>query len=275
MALSGQDSLVTAMAGQQDISFNKVSRTTVAFNWFSTTDLTGQPGAGTLAGTSTAAGVAASDATAGFPPINAFSGANIGYVTGLSYGSSVACRMQVSDLVFKAGAYAFTAGTTTLAAQPSYAARMPNTDYKGTEIWAEVSTAFVTGTAWQVTVTYTNQDGTAGKSTVISPAQAAAALTLGKRFKLDLAAGDTGVQKIESVVATNGGTAMTAGAINILVLRPLFKNIRVKFASDGDVWGPDRTLLKQVYTDSAIDVMIQADSTASGVPDLLLSIANG
>ena len=49
---------------------------------------------------------------------------------------------------------------------------------------------------------------------------AAAALTLGKMFQLPLQAGDSGVQKIESVVVTNGTTAMTAGNFNVLVLRP-------------------------------------------------------
>lgn len=108
-------------------------------------------------------------------------------------------------MLFKAGAYAFTAGTTTLSAQPSYASRIPasGTDYTGTEIWIEVTTAFVTGTAWQVQVTYTNQSGTAGRTSIISAAQAAAGLTLGKMFQIALQAGDTGVQKIESVIVTN------------------------------------------------------------------------
>lgn len=275
MALSGQDSLITALAGGQDVIITKASRTTVGFGWFSTFDLTGQPGAGVLAGTSTAAGVVPNDATAGCPPINAFTGANIGYVAGLSFSNSVASRALVADMVFKAGAYGFAAGTTTLSAQPSYSARMPGTDYKGTQIWIEVTTAFLTGTAWQVQVTYTNQDGTAAKSTVILPAVAVAALTLGRMYRLDLAAGDTGVQKIESVIVTNGGTAMTAGNFNVLVLRQLLNNVRIPLAGFGDTWGADKTLLKQVYTDSALVVLINADSTASGVPDLTLTVVNG
>lgn len=274
MALSGQDSLVTAMAGRQDIIITKASRTSVAFGWFSTFDLTGMPGAGVLAGTSTTVGVVPTDLTVGCSPVNAFAGANIGYIAGLSFSSSVACRKVVADMVFKAGAYGFAAGTTNLATQPSYAARMPGGDYKGTQIWIEVSTAFVTGTAWQVVVTYTNQDGTAGRSTVILPATAAANLTLGRMYRLDLAAGDTGVQKIESVVVTNGGTAMTAGAFNVLVLRPLLSNIRVPLAGFGDTFGPDKTLLKQVFADSALVLLVNADSTASGLPDATLTVIN-
>ena len=274
MALSGEDSLVAAMAAGQDIIITKASRTSVAFGWFSTFDLTGQPGAGVLAGTSTTVGVVPTDATAGTVPINAFVGGGIGYIGGVSFSSSVACRLQVADMVFKAGAYGFAAGTTNLATQPSYVARMPGSDYKGTQIWIEVTTAFVTGTAWQVQVTYTNQDGTAAKSTVILPASAAAALTLGRMYRLDLAAGDTGVQKIDSVIVTNGGTAMTAGAFNVLVLRPLLNSLRVPLAGFGDMFGADKTLLKQVFADSALVLLVNADSTASGLPDLTVTVIN-
>lgn len=274
MAIGGQDALVAALAGGQDIVFNKSSRTTVGFGWFSVFDLTGQPGAGVLAGTSTAAGVVPNDATAGCPPINAFAGANIGYIAGLAFANTVAGRVRLSDMLFKAGAYGFAAGTTALAAQPSYAARLPGTDYKGTEVWIEVTTAFLTGTAWQVQVTYTNQDGTAAKASIILPAAAAANLTLGRMYQLNLAAGDTGVQKIESVIVTNGGTAMTAGNFNVLVLRKLY-DVRVPLAGFGDNFGADKTLLKQIYTDSALIVQIAADSTASGVADLTATIVNG
>lgn len=47
-----------------------------------------------------------------------------------------------------------------------------NSNYYDTEIWIEVTTAFVTGTAWQVQVTYTNQSGVTGRTSIISSAQA-------------------------------------------------------------------------------------------------------
>ena len=275
MTITTQDGLVAALAGGQSVIFSKVSRATVAFGWFSTFDLTGQPGAGVLAGTSTTVGVVPTAGTVGCPPLNAFSGANAGYLAGLTFGNTVASRLRLCDMVFKAGAYGFGAGTTALATQPSYVARMPGSDYKGTEIWIEVTTAFATGTAWQVQVTYTNQDGTAGKSTVILPAMAAAALTLGRMYKFDLAAGDTGVRVIESVIVTNGGTAMTAGAFNVLVLRPIIQNLRVPLAGFGDVLGGDKTLLEDVFAASALVVQVAADSTASGVIDMTIGVVNG
>lgn len=251
------------------------SRTNVAAVPFSVLDLAGNPGAGVLAGANTANGVVPTDATVGFPVINDFAGGTTGYIGGIQFGNSVACRFTLFDLLFKAGAYAFTAATTTLSAQPSYSSRvLGGTDYTNTEIWIEVSTAFVTGTAWQVTVTYTNQAGTAGRSTVISAAQAAAALTLGKLFQLALAPGDTGVQKIESVIVTNGGTAMTAGAVNVLVMRRLWTG-RVRIANDGDTHDIMKTGMPQIFQDSALYLTIAADGTSTGIPEIQLEIVSG
>lgn len=249
------------------------SRTTVATGWFSLFDLAGNPGAGTLAGSSTTAGVVPTDATAGTPTINAFGGSATGYLCQVDFASSVASRLAMFDMLFKAGAYAFTAATSNLSSQPSYSGRVPNSDYSDTQIWIEVSTAFVTGNNWSLTVTYTNQAGTTGHTTIALPVLAAAALTQGRMYQLPLQAGDTGVQKIESVIVTNGSTAMTAGNFNVLVLRPLWSG-RVKVANDGDNHDLAKTAMPVVYADSALVLMVNADSTSSGVPELSYVIAN-
>jgi hypothetical protein len=275
MAITTFDQFIAS--AKQYVSLAKTaSRTTVATGWFSTFDLAGSPGAGTLAGASTAAGVVPTDATAGTPSIDAFQvgGGVVGYLAQVDFGSTVACRLKLFDMVFKAGAYGFAAGTTTLSAQPSYSARMPTGAFDDTQIWIEVSTAFATGNNWQVQVTYTNQAGTTGRSTVILPATAAAGLTLGRMYRLALQAGDTGVQRIDSVIVTNGATAMTAGAVNVLVLRNLWSG-RCRIANDGDVHDLAKTGMPVVYTDSALVLAVNADSTSSGVPELEMVIANG
>lgn len=252
-------------APKQPISMTRTaSRTSVAAQWFSVFDLAGNPGAGTLAGTSTTAGVVPTDATAGCPVINAFGGGAKGYLVQVDFGSSVACRMKLFDLVFKAGAYAFNANTA-LSAQPSYASRMPGGDYGDTQIWLEQVTA---GTGTQVvTVTYTNQAGTGSRST---GAVSTAANIVGRCWQLPLQAGDTGVQKIDNVL----GATATAGTFNILVLRPLWSG-RVRTANDGDVHDFTKTGAPEVFADSAIFKLIAADSTATGIPELELVIANG
>lgn len=274
MTIASLDQYIAAAS--QRVSLTKVaSRAAVAAIPFSVFDLAGNPGAGTLAGSSTTAGVVPTDASNGFPTLNAFGGGNIGYLANVQFGSSVACRFTLFDMLFKAGAYGFAAGTTALSAQPSYASRvLDGSDFTNTEIWIEVSTAFVTGTAWQVNVTYTNQAGVAGKTAIISAALAAAALTAGKLFQIALAAGDTGVQKIQSVIVTNGGTAMTAGAFNVLVLRRLWSG-RCRVANDGDAHDILKTGMPQIFEDSALYLTVAADSTATGIPELQLEIVNG
>lgn len=274
MPISTLDQLIAA-ASQRTTIIKTAARTSVALVPFSILDIVGNPGAGVLAGTSTTAGVVPTSATAGFPIINAFAGGAFGYLNRIEFSSTVPCRLNLFDLVFKAGAYAFTGGTTALTAQPSYAGRMiGGTDFTNTELWVEVSTAFLTGTAWQVQVTYTNQSGTAGRTSIISPAQAAAGLTLGKLFPLALQSGDTGIQKVDSVIATNGGTLMTAGAFNVLVMRRLWQG-RVRIANDGDTHDMLKTGLPQMFDTSALTLVVAADGTSTGLPEVVLEIVSG
>lgn len=266
-------------AAKQKIPFTKtVARTTIAVTWFSILDLAGQPGAGNLTLANTPNGALAVAGANGFPSLNAFAGGATGYLGTISYASSLAGRIQLSDRIYHVGSIGFAAGTNTVAAFPSMAARVPTVnaaaDYRGLEIWIEVSTAFATGTAWQVQVNYTNESGTAGRSTVILPAQAAAALTQGRLMQLALQAGDSGVQSIQSVVVTNGGTAMTAGNFNVLILRPLWDG-RVQVNNGGDVHGIDRVGLPIVFATSALFVFVNVDAASSGVPDLLIEVING
>lgn len=275
MTITSNDLLIAAARQSRIPLIRNVSRTAVALSSYSVFDLAGDPGAGTLAGTSTAAGVVPTSATAGCPIVNAYGGGAVAMIPRLEFNNSVACRMALYDMVFKAGAYAFTAGTTTLSAQPSYSSRMAGgTDYTGTEIWIEVSTAFATGTAWQVQVTYTNQAGTTGRTSIISVARAAAALTLGTMFRMALQAGDSGVQKIESVIVINGGTAMTAGNFNVLVLRGLGAT-RIRVANDVVIQDQFATQLPFVGASPALVCVVTPDSTATGLPEVYIDIANG
>lgn len=255
-------------AAKQVVQWAKTaSRTSIAATWFSVFDLAGSVGAGTLAGANTANGVVPTDATAGCPIINAFGagGSVTGELSNVDFGNTVACRMRLFDLLFKAGAYAFNAAIA-LTAQPGYSSRVPaGTDFTNTQIWIEFVTAF-TG-ALSVAVTYTNQAGTAAKTTGTIVTVAG---TVGRLFQLPLAAGDTGVQKIESVTAT----VATVGTFNVLVLRPLWSG-RVRSVNDGDVHPWDVVGCPQVWTDSALFLAVNADSTATGTPEFELEIANG
>jgi hypothetical protein len=267
VTVTTRDGLVAAQVAAQRVRHLKTaSRTSVAAIPFSVFDLAGDPGAGVLAGTSTAAGVVPTDATAGAPLINAFTGANKGLLTRAEASNTVPCRIAVYDLLFKAGAYAFNSNVT-LAAQPSYSSRVPGgTDFTGLEIWVETVTAF-TG-LMTVTVTYTNQSGTTGRTT--GAIATGVAPTLGRMIRLNLQAGDTGVQKIESVL----GAVATVGTFNVLVMRKIWEG-RVRVANDQVVHGPDLTGIPEVFADSCLVPVVIADSTSTGLPEVVLDVANG
>lgn len=275
MAISSLDNYIASYKQRVGIiKAGGTSRTTVATYPFSLFELVGNPGGGTLAGTSTSAGVVPTDATPGCPIINNFAGGATGYLTKVEFTATVACRLRLYDMLFKAGAYSYAGGTTSLSLQPSFSSRVPSgTDYKETEIWIEIVTGFVTGNTWSVTCNYTNQDGATAHTTATITPLAAANLTIGRMHQLPLAAGDTGVQKIENVVVTNGGTLMTAGTFNVLVLRKLWEG-RVNLANAGDTHDLLKTGMPQVFGDSAFFLQIATDSTSSGIPDINFEVAS-
>jgi hypothetical protein len=263
MAITTLDGYI-ASAKQRVAHLKTASRTAVAAQPFSVFDLAGSPGAGVLAIGNTANGVVPTDAVAGYPVINAFGGGAVGYLSRVEYGSSVAGRLELFDRVFAAGAYAFNANTT-LTAQPSYAARIPGADYTGTELWIEQVTA---GTGVQsVDIGYTNHAGTAGRSTGVTAAPAAA--IVGRCWRVRLQAGDAGIQSIQSVV----GSVATIGTFNVMVLRRLWSS-RVRTANDGGIADMLSTGLPVVFADSAFYVLVLPDSTATGVPELVVEVAN-
>ena len=263
MAITSFDGFIAS--AKQYLSVAKTAaRTSVAASWFSVFDLAGKPGAGVLAGTSTAAGVVPTDATAGCPTIDAFGGGATGHLAQVDFGSSVACRLKLFDLVFKAGAYAFNAAQA-LSGQPSYLARMPEALYRDTQIWVETVTAFTGNPTF--TITYTNQAGTPGRTATLA---AGAALTLGRMMQVPLQVGDTGVQTITNVTCT----VATVGTFNVLVMRPLWSG-RCRTANDGDVHDLTKTGMPVVFADSALFLAVAADGTSTGIPELEMVIADG
>jgi len=239
------------------------TRTLVAAMPYTVFDIAGQPGAGVLAIGNTANGLIPTDVVAGYPMIGSFGGGALGYISRVEFGSSIPCRLFLYDRLFAAGAYAFGADVT-LASQPLYAARLPNTDYNGLQLWIEAVTAF-TGNL-SVQINYLDQDGYAGDTGVIATGLE---FPVGRCFQIPLAAGDSGIQKITRI----RGTVASAGTFNVMVLRPLWVG-RVRVANDGDIHDFLKTGLPQIYADSALYILIAADSTAVGLPLMTIQVAS-
>lgn len=266
MAITSLDGLIAAPT--QKLTYLKTAtRTTIAALPYSVFDLGGNPAAGTLAIGNTTTGVVPTDAVNGYPTISAFVGGNTGYLAGVHFGSSVASRITIMDCLFSVGAIAFTSTTTTLSSQPSYASRvLGGTDFTNTEIWLEAVTAF-TGNL-SIAVTYTNQAGVSGRTTGTFATGVAPAI--GRMILLPLQAGDTGIQKIESITPS----VSTAGTFNVHVMRRLWQG-RVRINNDGDTHDFTKTGMPQIFDNSALRFIITADSTSSGIPELQLEIVNG
>lgn len=165
----------------------------------------------------TANGRVPTQATTGFPPLPSFGG-NLGFIARafmrMQGGGPVFWRLY--DRVFDAGVYAFDANVT-LASQPSFLSRIPGgtaADCAGeTEIWMEGQGT--TTLNQSVTVGYTNQAGTAGRST--GAVSFGTTANTRRMFPMPLQAGDLGVSQINTIQ----GTVSTAGAtsFNVAVMR--------------------------------------------------------
>lgn len=247
------------------------SATSVAAQQFSTFALAGNPGAGTLAVGNTTAGVLFTDATAGCPLINDFGAGNTGYLSRAAFRSSIAGGAQLYDRIWGAGAVSMTAlATTTFTGQPSIASRIQSgTIYAGLEILIEITTT-VSATATTIAVGYTNQAGTTGRTT--GATATLSGFTTPRVIAMPLQAGDSGVQKVDSV--TVGGTVATAGAFNVIIARRLADfDVRVVNSQDLQAW--DALGAPQIFQDSALWLVAQPDGTTTGVPALGLTILNG
>jgi hypothetical protein len=259
-------------AAKQKVLIRKVaSFATVAAQMFSTFDVTGNPGAGSLSIGNTTNGLVPTDATAGCPTINAFAGGAKGYLAAGQFRGSVAGGAILYDRLFHVGSILLTSlATTTLSAQPSFTSRLPNgNDYGNLEILLEIN-ATVSATATTVAVGYTDQDGVTGNTTGAS--SSLSGFTNRRIIPMPMAAGDEGVQRIDSV--TVGGVVATSGSVNVIVARRLAEfDVRIANAADLQAW--DAIGSPEIFADSALWLVVQPDSTASGVPTLGLDIING
>lgn len=172
----------------------------------------GYPGAG--ANPATTPGVAYDDAAGSLFFADQVS--DYKFLMSLQLASSGACTLIVYDRLVGVGGVALNStGNKTInsVALPRYT----GADAKYNQVFLEVTTQTATNAPIVTMNSYTNQDGTPGQSgsAVTFPA---VATNVDTWIPLPLAAGDTGVQSVETI---NVGTAGTAGVANLVIARPL------------------------------------------------------
>lgn len=250
------------------------SVTTVAGVGSTTIDRAGFPVAGLLNPSQTTNGVVPTDATAGYPRIEAPSGSNKLYLSRVGISANVAMSVELYDVIFQAGQTTIpTSGTTTVALSsiPSIADRIPymedgtTKDYQSLQIYVQMAVAG-SNHAHSVSVDYLDQGGAAGNTGNITTQS----MIVNRLIRLPLAAGDTGVSEITGY-NVNGITSAT-GAVVVQLMRSL--GVYRTQGGLSSLYGPDYTGLPQIFADSAILMVVIADSTSSGVPNVNLEIAH-
>jgi hypothetical protein len=255
------DGLAAAIAAGQRIVLQKASITAVANFYYTLWTAGGIPSAGGAI-SNISAGVIPTDATAGSPVINAFTGSNTGYLMTFDGSSSVAGVLSVYDRHWHAGPFVTTTlHTDTLSAQPALT-RLPGSNYAQLELWLEVTAVFA---AANTTVTVSYQDGAtspAGGNTQTATLDSnlnAAPINRMLPFRL---ANSLGIQKINSV--TIGGATNTTGQFNLVVQRNIVDHTCVSPNIGRRKKGPFETGMPQIYADSCLAMMWLATTTSTG-----------
>lgn len=210
-----------------------------------------------------AAGVVPVAGDTGFPSLNSFSG--VGRIAALSVAGTGNGRYILYDRLFHCGPYNTASASTTLASQPSFSSRVPGgTDYAGLQLWLESNTC---SGAPALTVTYTDQSGNAGASTSFTLTSLGG--VNGSCQQVPLAAGDSGLSKIESVSTT----AVGSGTFNLFVARPLCI-VRVEDV-EPRLFQMEELGLIEIFPTSALALLMASDTTTTGIMELGVEIASG
>jgi hypothetical protein len=230
----------------------------------------GNPSAGTLTVGNTTTGLVPTDATAGAPLISAFTGANTGYVTLFDVLSTSAITAILYDRLFHAGSIsAAAAATTTLSTQPSFASRVPNSNWGECEIWLEINVV-IPATATTVTVSY--QDGTNATQTATQGQGASLTGAPTKRMIPMALANNTGVQRINSVTVA---TPAASGSFNVVVLRRLVSAKVMAANISESAKDAFKCGLPIVFADSCLALMVLGTTTTSGQVQADVDVGNG
>lgn len=198
-----------------------VSGTLVAGRPYSTWGLAGNPGAGAF--DTTLNGVTVSSATNGsLPKGNPVTGN--AYLLRLTGQMLQAGTLVLVDRLWHNGGYTITSTAAQNSTTPTWPSRCPTSatdDTPSTNGWGvllgvEVSAATGAGTP-TITVGYTNQAGTAGRTAtnVVATVATSIAATF---YPLGLQAGDAGVRSVQSLTLS---ATWTSGTINLVAYRPL------------------------------------------------------
>ena len=262
MTIESESDLYAALATSQDLRCFKNSVTAVAGRLMSLWRATGQPEQGSIPG----AAAVCTKATSGS---NNFSNAGAGktlYLLNVGGAvNSVATTLTILDRLVASGNLSGTVATAQTVNTPTLTRR---TDGVRNRIFLEWYTA--TGaTPVTVTASYTNQDGTAGKTT--GTISLPATVIAGSMFELPLAADDSGVRSVQTV--TLSATTGTAGNFGV-TLAAVLATVPMPLANMGYNYDAQSLGLPVVEDDACLQYAITALSTATGACQAIVRLGS-
>lgn len=276
MAFSGVDSIVAAKtAGQrQRMPYNRTvvtGATSVAGRWHECLSGAGTGGSVVLTGTA-GTGLAKNRSSAGALPLGADVSTLLRYLQSLSVitgGATLSPGILVlTDIIHVYPSCALTGAPSTMSSHPTWTGtgdtRMTNA--VGVQCSLVVTTAGTAGNG-QLTITYNDQGGASGTSgAMYSPAtnapigclygQTNTVVTVGGPY-FPTAAGDTGIQSVQSYTITTG---LTTGVGAFVLHRPIAE---IPLAAANVAGMIEWILGERVYDDSCLGFFIQVGGAAT------------
>ena len=163
------------------------------------------------------------------------------YLRDVNISATVTGQFNLYDVLWVNNGLSVTTTTAQSITQPTLPARDNNGGTNGLGICAGilVTTATTNGSAvTTITMSYTNSDGTAGRTATMPSFPATA--VIGTFVPFLLAAGDKGIRSIQSITL---GTTLSAGAISLICFNPLVST-SITLANSGAIAYPKKLDLK-------------------------------
>ncbi len=187
------------------------------------------------------------------------------YLTGFSCTSSVAGSRWLFDVMWvNSGLVVTTTTAQAIAAPVALPARDLDGTTNGRGVWAGILVTTATTNAGAIantTMSYTNSDGTPGKTATIASYPATA--VIGTVVWFQLAAGDAGVRSVQSVTL---GTSYVAGAISIILARPLSPPVGNPVINVGSAAPVDPSTGLRLYNGTcALPIGLMSATTATSI----------
>jgi len=181
------------------------------------------------------------------------------YLRDVNVSATVAGQFNLFDVLWVNSGLVVTTTTAQSITQPTLPARDNNGGTNGVGIYAGilVTTATTNGSAiTNTTLSYTNSDGTSGRTATIASFPATA--VIGTFVPFQLQAGDKGIRSIQSITL---GTSYAGGAISLLCFNPMTSS-SVTLSNAGSLAYPKKLDLRLYDEHCLLPFWIASSTTA-------------